>query len=234
MYRPALAGEVFGIIGAEVGGVTLQVRIVVQCALVDGQELMTIGPRVERTLAARTVVDSVLRGEGDDAISVVTLRPEVHGGVLLQLLHTVAVVEESPTDQVESTAVLTTELLLTLHIGNLLEEFVFRIEVCKLQASKTSTVTNLVDPVDSLLRGTVDLVLTLGGTEQHVGVTHHTEVDTTVQTCHHLVVETCAQVGELGDGQTTVVVVCLTTRIPKSKEAGDTELSRWNTYGAKN
>ena len=54
---------------------------------------------------------------------------------------------------------------------------------------------------------TVDLVLALGSTEQHVGITHHTEVDTIMKTSHHLVVKTCAEVSVLGNGQTTIVIV---------------------------
>ena len=127
--------------------------------------------------------------------------------MFLDLLQTTAVVEEAPADEIESTSELAAELLWTLHVGNLLEQLVLGVEIREFQTGKLSTVTYLVDPVNSLLSRTVDLVLALGSTEQHVGVTHHTEVDTIVQTCHHLVVKTCAEVGVLGNGQTTIVVV---------------------------
>jgi hypothetical protein len=44
--------------------------------------------------------------------------------VFLQLLQTVGTVEETPTQEVESTTKLTTELLWTFYIGNLLKQLI--------------------------------------------------------------------------------------------------------------
>ena len=127
--------------------------------------------------------------------------------MLLDLRQTVVAVEESPADEVEATTKLTTELLRTLYIGNLLEELVSRIEISQFQVCQTCTLTNLVDPVDSLLCGAIDLILALCSTKQHIRVAHHTQVDTTVKTSNHLVVDTCAQVRVLSNRQSTIVVI---------------------------
>ena len=127
--------------------------------------------------------------------------------MFLDLLQTVGTIEEAPAQEIETTSELTTELLRTLHIGNLLEELILRTKISKLEIGQTDTATHLINPVDSLLGRTVNLVLTLGSTKQHIAVTHHTEIDTAMQTCDHLVVETGTQVRILGDGQTTMVVV---------------------------
>ena len=129
------------------------------------------------------------------------------GSVLLELLQTVSAVEESPTQKVEATTKLTAELLRTLYIGNLLEEFVLGREVSELQIGQPGTTTHLIDPVDSLLGRSIDLILALSGTQQHVGVAHQAQVDTIVKTGDHLVIETCTHVGELADRQTTIGIV---------------------------
>ena len=127
--------------------------------------------------------------------------------MLLHLLQASCVIEPSPADEVEATACLTTELLRALHVGNLLEELVLRVEVREFQVGQFGAVAHLVDPVDGLLCGAADLVLALGSAEQHVGVAHQAQVDTVVQTGHHLVIQAGAEVSELGHRQTTVTVV---------------------------
>ena len=88
--------------------------------------------------------------------------------MLLQLLQTVSVIEESPTEKVETATELATELLRTLHVGNLLEELVLCVEVGKLELGEVSTLAHLVNPVDGLLCRSVHLVLALGSAEQNV------------------------------------------------------------------
>ena len=128
--------------------------------------------------------------------------------MLLNLLEAISAIEEAPTNKVETTAELTTKLLWTLNIGNLLEQLIgISREIGKFQIGQTSTVTNLVNPVDSLLGRTIYLVLTLSSAKQHVRIAHHAEIDTAVQTCYHLIIKTCTQVGILGNRQSTVVVI---------------------------
>ena len=127
--------------------------------------------------------------------------------MFLELLQTVIFIEESPADKVESASELAPEFLRTLHIGNLLEEFVGCREVSQFKVGQVSTVAHFVNPVDGLLCGAVDFVFTFGGAEQHIGVTHQTQVDSIVQTCNNRAIETGTKVCELGDGQTTVCVV---------------------------
>ena len=128
--------------------------------------------------------------------------------VLLQLLQTVCLIEESPTEEVVATAILTTELLWTLNVCNLLKQLVLRVEVGEFQLWKLGTGAHLVDPVNSLLCRTAYLVLTLCSAKQHVRVTHQSEVDTAVETSHHLVNNVCTEVGPLCYWKTTVDVVC--------------------------
>jgi hypothetical protein len=127
--------------------------------------------------------------------------------MLLELLQTVSAVEEAPAEEVEATTELTTELLWTLNIGNLLEQLVLRVEVSEVEVTQTCTCTYLVNPVNSLLCRTIQLVLTLSSTQQNVRVAHQAKVDTAMQTSNHLFVNTCTEVGILCDGQTTIVIV---------------------------
>ena len=100
--------------------------------------------------------------------------------MLLKLLQTIILIEESPADKIESASELTTKFFRTLHIGNLLEEFVGCREVSQFQIGQVSAVAYFVNPVDGLLCGAVDFVFTFGSTEQHVGVAHQTQVDSIV------------------------------------------------------
>ena len=49
--------------------------------------------------------------------------------MLLNLCKTVGLIEESPTDEVVAASILTSKLLRTLHVGNLLKKFVGRVEI---------------------------------------------------------------------------------------------------------
>ena len=168
---------------------------------------MALHEGVVGALRARSVVDGILRRVGVVASLVVSLGPEVEGTMLLQLLQTVGAVEESPAQEVEAATELATELLRTLHVCNLLEQLILRVEVGELQTGQIGAGAHLVDPVDGLLSGTVHLVLALGSAQQHVAIAHQAQVDTAVQTGDHLLIDARAEVGVLGDGQTTVVVV---------------------------
>ena len=127
--------------------------------------------------------------------------------MLAQLVKTVGSIEESPADEVEATTKLTTELLRALHVGNLFEQLVGGVELALVEGAQAGAGTHLVDPLEGIGSGTADFVLTLCGTQQHVAVAHQAQVDTAVQTCYHLVVETGTQVGVLGNGQTAKAVV---------------------------
>ena len=127
--------------------------------------------------------------------------------MLFQLLYTLSAIEESPAEQVEATTELTTELLRTLNIGNLLEELILTAKVREFQVCQLCTAAHLIDPVDGLLCRTVDLVFTLSSTKQYIRVAHHAEVDTAMQTRHHLVVDTSTEVGILCHRQTTVIII---------------------------
>ena len=157
--------QLVSIAGAAVGRVALEVGVVVQSTLVDGEELMTGNPRIIRALQLR--VDTYFR-IADGLLQATAVVGTTEGSVLLQLLQTTTVVEPSPTDEVEATAELTAKLLRTLHVRNLLEQLVGTVEIRELQVSQTSAVTHLVDPVDGLLCRTADLVLALCSAQQHV------------------------------------------------------------------
>ena len=80
---------------------------------------MTLDPGVVRTLQFRiSAYFSIADGFLHTALVVSTTK----GAVLLDLLQTVGAVEEAPTQEVETTTELTTELLRTLYVGNLLKE----------------------------------------------------------------------------------------------------------------
>ena len=53
MDRPTITGEISGVVSTVVGRVTHKVGVVVQCSLIDGEELMTLNPTVVRTLQFR-------------------------------------------------------------------------------------------------------------------------------------------------------------------------------------
>ena len=127
--------------------------------------------------------------------------------MLLHLLKASCVVIEAPTDEVETTAKLTSELLRTLHVSNLLEELVSGVEVRKLEVCQFSTITYFIYPVDSLLSRTVYLVLTLSCEEENVGITEHTEVDSTLQSSHYLVVDASTDIGVFSYWQSAIVVI---------------------------
>ena len=124
-----------------------------------------------------------------------------------KLLLTVLCQVEAPAYKVEATSELTAELLWTLHVGNLLKELVLSVKVGKLQVGKSGTLPDFVNPVDSLLVRSVDLVLALGGTEEHVGITHQTEVDTTMQSRGDAVVESRAHICPLCYRQSAIGVI---------------------------
>ena len=67
--------------------------------------------------------------------------------VLLKLLQTIILIEESPADKIESASELPTKFFRTLHIGNLLEEFVGCREVSQFQIGQVSAVAYFVNPV---------------------------------------------------------------------------------------
>ena len=92
--------------------------------------------------------------------------------VFLELLQATVVIKEAPTDEVEASTEFAAEFLRTLHIGYLFEELVGSIEIFEFQVCQLGTVTYLVDPVDSLLRGAIDLIFAFSGTQQHIGVAH--------------------------------------------------------------
>ena len=147
MYGPAVAGEVVGIAGAVVCRVAHKIGIVVQCALIDGEELMPWNPGVVRTLQL-----SVAGGNAavvDGLLCTCTVVGTAEGAMLLDLLQAVGTVEESPANEVEATSELTAELLRALDVGNLLEQLVLvATEVGKVETGQPGTVANLVDPVD--------------------------------------------------------------------------------------
>ena len=207
MNGPTLTAEIAGIARAFVGRVTCEVGVVIQRVLEDRQELVALYIRVERALAARRRINGIFRRVGVLACIEVSFLPYVEGTMGFQLVQTVASIEETPADEVEATTKLAAELLRTLHIGNLLEQQVLGIELALVQVGQLGTVAHLVNPFEGVGRRTIDLVLALSSAQQHVRVAHQTEVDTIVKTCNHLVVQTCAQVGVLGDGQTTIVIV---------------------------
>ena len=115
--------------------------------------------------------------------------------------------EEAPTDEVDTTAVLTTEFLRTLYVCDLLEKLVSRTEVSKLEISKTCTAAYLVDVSDSLSCRAFNLIDTLGSTEKHVRVTHETEVDTAVETYNDSVAYVLAGICPLCRRETAVCSV---------------------------
>ncbi len=115
------------------------------------------------------------------SLSVFDLEGDLEGHVLAQLGFAVGRLEEAPTVEVDATTILATELLRTLHVGDLLEEGVGGREVSLVEVGQTGAVTYLVDVVDGGLCWAVDLILALGGTEEDIGVAHETEVDTVVE-----------------------------------------------------
>ena len=100
MHGPTLVREIARVVGVVISRVTRQVGIVIQCTLVDGQELMTGHVGVVRALAARTVVNGILRSVCIVASLVVSLGPEVEGTMLFQLLQTL-IEEKLVLEQVE-------------------------------------------------------------------------------------------------------------------------------------
>ena len=126
---------------------------------------MTRNPRIVRTFQFRIYTNFRI---ADGFLQATAVVGATEGSVLFQLLQTATIVEPSPTDEVETTAELTAELLRTLHVGNLLEELIGTIEIREFKVCQTSAVTHLVDPVDGLLCRTADLVLALCSSQQHV------------------------------------------------------------------
>ena len=126
---------------------------------------MSLNPRIVRALQFR--IYTYIR-VADRLLHARLVVGTAEGGMLFQLLQATCIIEPSPTDEVETTTELTSELLRALHVGNLLEELVGRAEVRKFQICKTSTAAHLVNPVDSLLCRTIHFVLALGSAQQYV------------------------------------------------------------------
>ena len=86
MYGYSVRRVVVGIAGGGVGRISHQIRIGVECALIDWYEFMTGNPIIIRALAAGTVGYSILWSVLDGTALVVCLCPKVYGCVFLQLL----------------------------------------------------------------------------------------------------------------------------------------------------
>ena len=133
MECPAFAPEVTIVAAIGVGRVADHVGVVVEGSQMDREELMTRFPSVVRTLKFRIdtylrIVDGFLNiSINSNNVSIIIFNDIImttESAMLLDLLQTVCTIEESPAEEVEAMYELTTELLRTLNVCNLLEEFV--------------------------------------------------------------------------------------------------------------
>ena len=69
--------------------------------------------------------------------------------VFLELQQAAAVIEEAPADEVEASAEFASEFFGTLYVGNLLKEFVSRVEVGKFQVGQISSIAHFVNAQES-------------------------------------------------------------------------------------
>ena len=200
-YRPW--EEAVGFL-AVVGAVADEVRVGVEGRLCEWEVLVSLEVGVER--GAYHLAINVVGGVG--SLSVGDLEGDLEGHVLAHLSLAVGRLEEAPTVEVDATAILATELLRTLHVGDLLEEGVSCREVSLIEVGEAGAVTYLVDVVDSSLRWAVNLILALGGTEEDIGVAHEAEVDAVVETCGEgEVLGRHTAIAPLSDGKTATSAV---------------------------
>ena len=82
---------------------------------------MTLDPTVVRTLELR--IETYL-GIAYRLFYTGLVVGTTEGAMLLNLLQTIGAVEEAPANEVETTTELTTELLRTLNVSNLLEQLI--------------------------------------------------------------------------------------------------------------
>ena len=107
---------ILAVVGIGIGGVAVDILVGIPSTLIN-REILVAGSEV-----LVRIVGSGRRREllGGDRRAIPGI--EHIAAVLAYLGQTVAVIEETPADQVDATAVFATELLRTLDVGNLLEE----------------------------------------------------------------------------------------------------------------
>ena len=101
MDVPAFTGEIRGVAAAVVSRVTHDVGIVVESALIDGGELMTLDPAVVWTLQLRIITNFCI---ADRLLHPCLVVGAAEGTVLLDLQQTVIGIEESPAQEVVATS----------------------------------------------------------------------------------------------------------------------------------